>query len=78
MPINDCPFCHSGNVEVAHAGPDDWCVACRICGAIGPDRNPDRKIAIYLWNEPTETIDRLSADCDRLRKELDEANNVIR
>ena len=78
MQINDCPFCHSGNVEVAYPGPDDWFVRCHNCGAYGPDSNPNRNRAIYRWNEPTDITNLLRADCERLRREIDELTNTIR
>jgi len=54
------------------------------CGALGPDAN-NRTDAIQRWNEPTDDIDgaeynekMLRKDCERLRKELDEATGVVR
>ena len=80
---NDCPFCRVGDVEMNGTYKSFW-VKCMNCGALGPDAN-GRTEAIKLWNEPTDDIDgaeynekMLRKDCDRLRKELDEATGIVR
>ena len=74
-PINDCPFCFSENPSVENT--TCFYVACHECEACGPTHDEQHK-AIQLWNGVTDDIDRLRADCTRLRRELDECNGVIR
>ena len=45
--------------------------------AYGPTEDTEAK-SIYAWNTPTLTIKRLTEDAERLRRELDDANGVIR
>lgn len=75
-PISDCPFCWSGNVGLNRT-PDSVWVNCEECGADGPACG-DSEDAITKWGTPTHDIDMLKADCERLRRELDDCNGVIR
>ena len=74
-PINDCPFCFSDKAVVEEI----FCfyVICPVCEASGPTHDEKHK-AIEMWNGVTNDIDHLRADCDRLRRELDDCNGVIR
>ena len=81
--INDCPFCHREGCVVndncnndSSAGYIYW-VTCIECEAAGPVQT-DQESAINYWNGIGEDITALSKDCDRLRRELDECNGVIR
>ena len=63
---------------------NSYWMRCDDCNSMGPDAD-SRLGAIKLWNEPTDDIDgaeynekMLRKDCDRLRKELDEATGEIR
>jgi len=73
--INDCPFCYSVNAELC--SPRKQWVHCPVCGASGPFADDPQK-AIYLWNGALDHFTALRADCERLRKELDEATGVVR
>ena len=75
-PINDCPFCCGVDPVTNNNGSDGW-ISCDHCGATGPEAENAAQ-AIKLWNGPTDDIDNLSKDCDRLRRELDDCNGVIR
>ena len=77
-PINVCPFCRGIDAQINGGlhGVQPW-VACLSCQATGPEAE-NMAQAIKLWNEPTDDIERLSKDCDRLRAELDDCNGVIR
>ncbi len=74
--IGDCPFCGSGNVDVGMFHRCHW-VRCSDCGSEGPEKEFWGD-AVEAWNFPWEVIDELRADCDRLRRELDDATGVIR
>ena len=76
--INDCPFCHREGCVLNSSANDNlhW-VTCEECGADGPAEK-ERESAINYWNGPGEDITALRKDCDRLRRELDECNGVIR
>ena len=76
--INDCPFCHKEGCVLNSSSMDNlhW-VTCEECGADGP-AELERESAINYWNGPGEDITALRKDCDRLRRELDECNGVIR
>ena len=71
--IARCPFCGSSEVRMNAARY----VECRNCMAYGPTEDTEAK-SIYAWNTPTLTIERLTEDAERLRRELDDANGVIR
>ena len=76
---NDCPFCLSSDyLEMSGSvnGRHYW-MRCTECGTDGPCAMT-RLDAITEWNGPTDTIDELRKDCDRLRNELDESLGVIR
>ena len=78
-PINDCPFCHGVDVQLnqdVFETNQPW-VSCPGCQATGPDAE-DAAQAIKLWNGPTDDIDNLSKDCDRLRRELDDEMGIMR
>jgi len=75
-PIKPCPFCFSYQTVLGNA-ETNYFVECSICGAVGPEYDDSEK-AIKQWNGPTNDIDHLRADCERLRRELDECNGVIR
>ena len=77
-PINDCPFCRGVEAQVNQSshGLQPW-VSCPGCESSGPCAENAAQ-AIKLWNGPTDDIDNLSKDCDRLRRELDDCNGVIR
>ena len=82
--INDCPFCHKeGCVLNSHTAGENrandnlYWISCDECDATGPS-DLDRESAINYWNGPGEDITALRKDCDRLRRELDECNGVIR
>jgi len=74
--INDCPFCHKEGCVLDNIGRS-FSVSCTSCGAEGPIEE-ERESAINYWNGISEDIDALRADCQRLRRELDECNGVIR
>ena len=76
--INDCPFCHREGCVLNSSANDNlhW-VSCEECGADGPAEQ-EKESAINYWNGIGEDITALRNDCDRLRKELDECNGVIR
>ena len=76
--INDCPFCHREGCVLNSSANDNlhW-VSCEECGADGPAEQ-ERESAINYWNGIGEDITALRKDCDRLRRELDECNGVIR
>ena len=76
--INDCPFCHREGCVLNSSANDNlhW-VSCEECGADGP-AEMEKESAINYWNGQGEDITALRNDCDRLRKELDECNGVIR
>ena len=84
-PINDCPFCRSDEVALndGYNGLRNgrpamyYWVQCTNCSSDGPDYN-DRQAAIENWNVVTDELDALQKDCDRLRRELDDCNGVIR
>lgn len=75
-PINDCPFCGSGDTFINENDDDCW-VACDACESIGPAYK-EMMSAITQWNTPTHHIEMLIKDADRLRRELDDCNGVIR
>ena len=76
--INDCPFCHKeGCVLNSSALATLHWVSCEECGADGP-AEAERESAINCWNGISEDIAALRKDCDRLRRELDDCNGVIR
>ena len=72
--IKNCPFCGSRKVQM---DPVIKYVECMDCKAFGPTEDTEAK-SIYAWNTPTLTIERLTEDAERLRRELDDANGVIR
>ena len=76
--INDCPFCHREGCVLNSSANDNlhW-VSCEECGADGPAEQ-ERESAINYWNGIGEDITALRKDCDRLRRELDDCNGVIR
>ena len=45
-----CPFCDSGNVDVAKFAPRSWVVECGVCFAYGP-RCDTKREAIRLWEQ---------------------------
>ncbi len=80
--INDCPFCRQPDAEVEEFKP--FYVTCVWCGAQGPF-DKDQEVAIKGWNAVTDDIDGLTFnerslrnECERLRRELDEVEGVIR
>ena len=76
-PINGCPFCFSSNVSTNASSTTESWIGCDDCGADGPMCNSATR-AIEKWNGPTNDIDALRKDCERLRRELDECNGEIR
>ena len=76
-PINDCPFCYGTDPVLNEALHVNSWVSCPACESTGPSHEDNRK-AIILWNEPTEVVDHLRKDCDRLRRELDDEMGIIR
>ena len=81
---NDCPFCRSSDLSMSGGIGRHFWIYCAQCSAGGPDAKT-RLEAIKLWNEPTDDMDGLEynekmirKNCERLRKELDEATGTIR
>ena len=81
--MNDCPFCRSSELSIEKCIEMHW-IDCHQCGAKGPDGRGSTE-AIRLWNQPTEDLEGLEynekmlrKDCDRLRRELDDALGIIR
>lgn len=81
MKIKECPFCFSKDTAViqnrAFKNPQNWWVECRKCEATGPEYRL-QKVAVEAWNAVTENRDLLIADCDRLRRELDDEMGIMR
>ena len=47
--VHDCPFCGSGNVEIAEVTIGEYAVACNECRSVGPIEG-DVMAAISTWN----------------------------
>lgn len=80
MDINDCPFCGSESLEDNFNdvyAKDLYSIECMDCGARSPiEKTPEK--AVESWNWIDDQIRNLRKDCDRLRRELDDCNGVIR
>jgi len=47
--LENCPFCHSKNLEVVDYGPEQFSVDCMTCFTSGPTAGTEAE-AVSLWN----------------------------